>query len=433
MAFLIRVCGASIALISQALLARWMGASEFGIYAYVWTWVVLLGSLIDFGFATTAQRFVPEYIGRHEDGLLRGFLFASRAIVVAFATALALLAALAVRFVEPWIGALVVLPLYLGCLTLPLYGLTMVQDGIARSYNWMNLALMPLYIVRPLAILVLMGAAHLAGYETTAVTALIASIAATWATAIVQLFTLNRRLSGVVRRVGRRFDVGRWMVTSLPVFMVGSFYFLLTYTDVLVLEQFRAHDEVAIYYAATKILALVAFIYFSIWAVAGTRFAELNVAGERDKLAAFLAWTIRWMFWPSLAATAALLSVGKPILWLFGPAFTEGYWLLAVLSVGLLARASVGPAERLLNMLGEERRCAAVYCSAFTLNVAACLILIPPFGMLGAALATSSALVAESAALYVVIRRRLGLHSFIVPRRRARGGDGPVTPPSSRP
>ena len=38
-----------------------------------------------------------------------------------------------------------------------------------------------------------------------------------------------------------------------------GFYLLLTYADVIVLQQYRAPDEVAVYYAAAKTLALVAF------------------------------------------------------------------------------------------------------------------------------------------------------------------------------
>jgi O-antigen/teichoic acid export membrane protein len=415
-AFLIRVAGAAIALLSQAALARWMDTYEFGIYAYVWTWVVLLGSLIDFGFATTAQRVIPEYTEHKALNLLRGFLVGSRWLVVAISSLLALGAALAIHLVEPWINHFVVLPLYLGCMTLPLYGLTMVQDGIARSYNWINLALMPLYIVRPIAIIALMAVAHLVGFSTSAVTAMTAAIVATWATAILQLLVLDRRLKRRIVPGPKAYAVRSWLTTSFSVFLVGSFYFLLTYVDVLVLEEFRPPNEVAIYFAATKVLALVAFIYFSVWAVAARKFSEFHVAGDRERLITFLTDSIRWTFWPSLAATIVLLAFGKPILWLFGPEFLQGYWLLPLLAVGLLARASVGPAERLLNMLGEQRVCAYVYAGAFSLNLAGCLILIPNLGMMGAAISTSAALIAESLALFLVTKHRLGLHVFIIGR-----------------
>ena len=43
------------------------------------------------------------------------------------------------------------------------------------------------------------------------------------------------------------------------------------------------------------------------------------------RLAGFLADSINWTFWPSLAATVLILALGKPILWLFGPQFVDGY------------------------------------------------------------------------------------------------------------
>ena len=47
--FLVRIGSALLALGSQVLLARWMGSFEFGIYIYVWTWVLLIGDVVHFG------------------------------------------------------------------------------------------------------------------------------------------------------------------------------------------------------------------------------------------------------------------------------------------------------------------------------------------------------------------------------------------------
>ena len=77
-AFLIRVASAALVFLSQILLARWMGSFEFGIYVYVWTWVLLLGELADLGLASAAQRFIPEYSAAAARSLLRGFLLGSR-------------------------------------------------------------------------------------------------------------------------------------------------------------------------------------------------------------------------------------------------------------------------------------------------------------------------------------------------------------------
>ena len=195
--------------------------------------------------------------------------------------------------------------------------------------------------------------------------------------------------------------------------MVEGFYLLLTHADVLLLRQYRAPDEVAVYYAAAKTLALVAFVSFSVSAATAHKFSEYHVAGNKAQLSAFLADSIKWTFWPSLAATMVILALGKPFLWLFGPQFVDGYFLMFILAVGPLARATVGPVERLLNMVGEQRACAVVYASAFAANIALCVVLIPLFGVAGAAIAISGAMILEAVLLFGVAKQRLGLHVFI--------------------
>jgi len=414
--FLIRVASAALAFGSQVLFARWMGTFEFGVYVYVWTWVLLLGQAIDLGLGTAAQRFIPEYRERGFNALLRGFVSGSRWLAVGIALGIALLGAGFVRLMQPWLGDYMAIPLYLACVTMPAYALANVQEGIARSYDWVGLALMPAYITRQVLLTVLMAAAYVAGLPMDAVTAMIVAGISIWAPAFWQMLLVNRRLAKRIEPGPKAYDFRVWLTTALPILMVEGFYSLLAYTDVLVLQHFRSPTEVAIYYAAAKTLALVSFIYYSVSATTAHRFSSFHVVGDRQGLAGLVAQSIKWTFWPSLAATALLLLLGRPILNLFGPQFSVGYHLMFILALGLLARAAIGPIERLLNMLGEQRICAMVYAGAFAVNIGLCFILIPWWGMEGAAISTASALIFESILLYVVTKRRLGFHVFVLGR-----------------
>ena len=132
----------------------------------------------------------------------------------------------------------------------------------------------------------------------------------------------------------------------MPIFVVEGFYLLLTYTDVLVLRQFRPPEEVALYYAAAKTLALVAFVSFSVSAAIAHQFSGYHVAGDRKAQSALPAGSVRWTFGRRSPRSPLILALGKPILWLFGPGFEDGYPLMFILAIALLARAAVGPAER---------------------------------------------------------------------------------------
>ena len=392
-AYLIRVVSALIAFISQILLARWMGRFEFGIYIYAWTWVLLLGGMVDLGLGSATQRFIPEYTEHKQFALLRGFLLGSRWLAAIIATAIASVGAIAVTILAPHLDAETIVPLYISCAALPMFGLGQVLSGVARSYDWVNLGLMPTYVLRQLVLLALIGVAYALGLPTDAVTATLIGIVALWSVTIGQAVVLNRRLSSKVDAGPKAYAVPTWLATAAPIFVVEAFYLLLTYSDVIVVKQFRPPGEVAIYYAAAKTLALVAFIYFSVGQTIAHKFAEHHVAGDRKRLAEFLRLSVRLTFWPSLAMIAVFLALGQPLLRLFGPDFVSGYYLMFILAVGLLARASVGPAERLLNMLGERRSCALVYAGAFAIDLVLCIALLPPLGIAGAAIANAVALV----------------------------------------
>jgi len=411
--FLIRVASAALAYLAQILLARWMGGAEYGIYVYVWTWVLLLGSMMDFGIATSAQKIIPEYRARGETALLRGFLSGSRWMTFLVSALIALLLAGLVQALSPWIGQDAVLPLMIGAITLPAFVVANTQDGIARSHDWMRLGLMPQFVVRQALIIGLTAVAFVAGLHLGATAAMIASAAAVWIAMAGQMIVLNRRLGGHIEPGPKAYDFRGWLAVSLPILLVESFYLLLSYTDVLVLQQFRPSEEVGIYFAVVKTLALVSFIHYAMSATTAHRFAEYHAIGDRERLSAYVAYAIKWTFWPSLAATLLLLACGKPLLWLFGPKFTVGYDIMFIAAIGLVVRAAIGPVERLLNMLGHQHICALAYAAAFVMNVVLCLALVPRFGGYGAAAATSVSLVFETVLLFWIVRRRLGLHVLV--------------------
>ena len=408
--FVIRVISAALAYLSQVLLARWMGGSDYGIYVYVWTWVLLLGSMMDFGLSASAQKIIPEHRTRGEQALLRGFLSGSRWMSLVVASVLSLLLAGLVTLLSPQMDANAIVPLYIGCMTLPAFVVANTQDGIARSHDWMGLAIMPQFIARQSLIIGLTAGAFALGLRLGATAAMLASAAAVWIAMIGQMAMLNRRLGGHVEPGPKAYDFRGWLAVSLPILLVEGFYLLLSYTDVLVLQQFRSSEEVGIYFAVVKTLALVSFIHYAMAATTAHRFAEYHVLGDKARLSAYEAHAINWTFWPSLAATALLLALGRPLLSLFGPQFVGGYEIMFIAAIGLVVRSAIGPVERLLNMLGHQHICALAYALAFVMNLALCVALVPRFGGHGAAAATSISLTFETLLLFWIVRRRLGLH-----------------------
>ena len=60
-------------------------------------------------------------------------------------------------------------------------------------------------------------------------------------------------------------------------------------------------------------------------------------------------------------------------------------------------------------MSGNQNICAFVYALTLALNIALSVVLIPAFGLWGAAIATAASMIFEAAALSFTVWRKLGI------------------------
>jgi O-antigen/teichoic acid export membrane protein len=224
---------------------------------------------------------------------------------------------------------------------------------------------------------------------------------------------LNRKLDAVISAGPRTYDFRGWFAVSVPLVVVAAAELMLQNTDILVVSKYMTPTDVAIYFASAKTMSLIMFVHYAVGSAVANRFAALNARGDTQQLRAFVRDAVNWTFWPSLAGALVILALGKPLLWLFGPQFQAGYPVMFILVVGFLFRSSFGPAEVLLSMLGEHQVCAAVLIVSALLNVALNFALVPPFGLNGAAVATSISLATAALMNYIVARRRLEIEIAI--------------------
>ncbi|MCB1422699.1 MAG: polysaccharide biosynthesis C-terminal domain-containing protein, partial [Nitratireductor sp.] len=349
---------------------------------------------------------------------LRGAIFGSLSWAVLAATLMAIVGSAGIYYLDGLFENYFVIPIYLAAVFLPMLALQEVQDGIARAHNWAGIALAPTFILRPLLILAVMAGAILLGFPATAVTAMISAIVAVYVASILQFAVLARNLRKAVPSGPRKFLPAKWLAITMPIFLIEGFYNLLTNVDILFVSHYMRPEKVAVYFAAAKTLALVHFVYFAVKAAAAHRFSAYRTSGDHRRYEQFIQETVHWTFWPSLVLAVLMLVVGKYFLMLFGPAFVEeGVPIIWILTLGIIVRSSVGAAESVLTMSGEQKACAIVYAATLMFNLILNWQLIPVYGLNGAAMATTGALFFEAFALYAAARRRLSLHIFILPMR----------------
>ena len=290
------------------------------------------------------------------------------------------------------------------------------MEGTARANSWAVVALSPTYIIRPMLILVFMVGAVWLGEPQTAETAMWAGLAATYVTSVGQFFNIDWRMKRQFSEGPRHTEFGLWFKVAIPIFFIEGFGFLLTNSDTVVTGLFLPPGEVGIYFAASKTIAFVQFVMFSVKAASAPRFSALQAEGDSHALGQFALKTARWTFWPVLVVGLVALAFGNFLLSMFGPGFTAGYSVMVILFLGVLGRATVGPAESLLVMAGEQSLCVKVYAAALAANIGLNVVLLPLYGIEGAALAAGGAMLIEAMLLHIAVRYRLSITLFAFAR-----------------
>ena len=367
-ALAIRLVSAVIAFLSQILLARWLGAGNFGVVTALLVWVNVLGTVSTLGFATSVLRFLPHYLARSALPLARGFHRTGIVVALLAGAAIAGLGLLVLGGAATLLPAPYAEPARMALLALPAFALADFLDGVGRSRGWVVLALIPPYIIRPVMILLGVAAIEASGAALDAASATLAAVVAIWISALAQLALQARPLATAMPAGPRAYDLNLWSRVSLPMLLLDGVALLLLNIDIILLGFFVGPDDIARYFASQRIISLVSFIHFAVAAAAVSHFATSHALGNRHALKQEFGRSRLLAFFPSLVLAVVLILLGKPLLRLFGGDFVSAWPVMTILAIGLLARAAAGPAQALLVATGHHNATVLVLCATLLVN-----------------------------------------------------------------
>lgn len=412
--FAVRAASAAMLFLTQIVLARWMGAAEYGLYVSAWTCVLVLGGLSHLGLNVAMMRLAPQYYASGDYASFHGLLQGGRLMALASAALISAAGFAILSVVNAHEPSALAAPLALAFLCVPVFAFADVQDGLGRGQGWTLEAVGPPYIVRPMALLALVGLASALGYAAGAVTGMTIALIATLLAAALQTVLIDRRVARSVPREEPAFAFTRWLTISLPLVAGAMCELAIQNADILLLNLFRPSAEIGIYYAAAKTIGLALFVHYAVASAYAGRIAAARALGNDAEVRRLVGNAVRWTFIPSATVVLGILAVGYPVLMSFGEGFTDAYPLMFILGAGMLAKAAMGPAETILNMLGHQRATALSLALAAAVGISLNLLLIPLWSVTGAALATASALATAAASNWCAARRLEHLNLFIL-------------------
>ena len=425
--FLTKAGGACLSFGLSVILARTLGAESYGVYAFAFAVSSLLLVPAHSGVPRLVVREMAKAWSVKDTSLIKGLRrWADRAIGVY--AALILLVGL-LLLVQPPGRAMFESPavLLLALVGTSIAAFTSARAGALRGQRQVVRAEVPQSILRP-AIL----SAALLGWITfdpgsplTADTAMVLRIVTEVLLVVAATVLLARARPVAVESPGsaRTFPAG-WRRAVIPLSMISGLQFINGQADLLVLGWLRSDEEVGVYRVVVSGAGLVAFGLHALNEVLRPYFSSLYADGAKAELQKLVTLSARLITLAAVPPVLAFLFFGDALLgWIFGTEYSAGYMALVILGVGQLVNAAMGSVGALLSMTGHENDTLRGNMVAATANLVLNMVLVPSYGIEGAAVATAATFAISNFYLYRMVRLRLGMESTLLGTRRAGADD----------
>ncbi len=416
LALLLRVAGVGAAYLFNFVIARKFGASVVGAFAVTTTIIMILGMLSRFGFDRAIVRFVASSLSAGSRSEAAAYYWYSLMIVGGLGAVCSVLMFFGAEFLagqvfdKPHLAT----ALRTGAPAVLLFSVTLLSAealrGSKRIGAFAFLRHLLIYLIATPVLIVLIV---LNGNLDPLTAPVVAFVSATGIAAVIALVWTSRILPWV--SPATFVSAAAMLGVATPMLLSNSMGMIISWTDILMLGRFVSDAEVGVYSITFKLAFVTGIILNAVNSISTPKFAELSAAGDNESLAAVMRQTTRLLFITAMPILLLLIVAGKLLLGLFGDEFETGYTALMILAAGQFVSTISGPVGNLLQMTGNEKIFLAVVAVMAAVNVILNLVLIPRFGIVGAATASAITLTANNLVCVFVVYRRLGFVSIYWP------------------
>lgn len=421
--FAVRVGNLALKFITSFLLARMLGTAGYGVYNFVLSWVMLLIVPALFGVERLLVREIAIYRRQEAWGRVRGLLDYTSRLVLRLSIVLVIGAALFAWLTYHWTGRpallragqsdladLALVTLWIGLLLLPVRAFLLQQQNAMQGLRHVLTSQFPEQVLQPVLFLAVLGAAYGLGLRS-APGAMALHVASAGVALIVSIRLLQRIVPGRVRTAPPDYAVPLWVASMIPFAINRGLLMVNVQIDSVLLGALSGPEDVALFNVVQRGSQLVPLGLMATNIALGPVIAQAFADGTLPSLQRTVIQSARLATAGAVPLVIAFALWGETFLRLWGNAFAAGQTALMLASLGELVNAMTGPAIVLLMMTRHERQATAGFAVSVALHIVLDLLLIPRWGLNGAAVALGISVMLWNVILVVVVWQRLRLHT----------------------
>lgn len=369
-------------------IGRNFGPDALGVFAFGMVILTIGTTIGKAGLDSAAKKYTAIYARRDEWSRLSGVVLLGLGVSIAFGAFIGILIYSILTFLEQSGFWTVDSSVYIVLLGVPLFAFMTV--GMAATTGFLETKYM-VYIKD-------LGQSGSALVLVVVVTLFFATIDAILLAYVISIlvgcvlsvvFLSNQGAIGL--DITPQFEPAKIIGYSLPLMFASIISSVANWFDIIMLEIFTQSATVGLYQAAFQTAIGLGFLLASMNTIFPSIAADLY-HNDRDRLNDFYVSVTKWISYFTILGFLFIVIHSREILGIFGPQFKAAWPALIILAGNTSIAALTGPASYLLSMSQYERiefvNSVVLMALNFTLN----LVLIPRYGLLGAAVATTISL-----------------------------------------
>jgi O-antigen/teichoic acid export membrane protein len=378
----------AVRFVSGIVLARFLGAEQYGLYNLSLTVITVVSGLTLLGLTLALVRYVSLLASRQDTAGLWGAL----QIGIGLPIILSLLVGVGLYFLadpvaerlfhEPRLAPL----LRLGSLIIPFLALSNLTAAATQGFKEMQYTVIAQYISQPVVKLVMLAVLAITGLN--AAKALTAFTAAVVVASVMLLYFLNKLFPLKRPLLEARRDARGMLRFAVPIYLSNLIGTFGGNVKTVLLGALNNVTNVGVFAVANQINAIGQMFHACIVTASAPVVSELYDRGEWRQMGHFYKTMTKWTFTLNLPLFLIVLLFPVPILSIFGQSFEGGATALTILAWGNLVNAGTGICGVLLDMTGNASLKLVNSLVVFALALGLNILLIPSWGLIGVAVAS---------------------------------------------
>ncbi len=411
--FSMTVASTGLAFVIGLVLTHLLGDPKlYGDYVWAFSWVNLLVLLSLLGFDKLVVREFPKLRKEEKWGALKGVYRWSGSIVFLFAVLLALAAyGVSLLPLKAFADTNTRTAFQLAIIAIPIYALSQHRMAALVGIKQVVLGQFPEKIVRPGTMLLATTILYLVAKQLNISSAVLLNLGAIGITFVFGQWLLSRYLKKHQSEPTSKATRNMLLMATIPLWMFNISGAIHSKADILMLGSLMdTTREAGIYHIAFTLTTMVNFILIAFNTVLAPSISELSSKEKYKELQTVLVKSARIILLLSIPISLTLIFGRNFFLGLFGTDYTEGGTALIILCVAQLVNVLTASVGNVLIMTRHVKWALAGLWIGLTANLILNAVLIPKYGMEGAAWATGIGIVCNNVSMLIFVLVKLKIN-----------------------